>query len=191
MSDRPVLVMLCGAPGAGKTTFYESKLRVVFPTILKASSSPLEQAEIERERKRVQKEKRSFVYRDAIPDIGLIRDARAAGFDVKVIYIGTEDPNLNIGRILVRVGNGGAFAPLGRVANDFEKGVKQLRKISQQVDDLILFDNTPNGRGVRLVAHFQNAQLARMARAVPKWALAVLGKDIGRRSRPPRLAARG
>ena len=182
MSERPVLVMLCGAPGAGKATFYESKLRVVFPTILKVSSSPLEQAEIERERKHLQREKRSFVCRDTIPDIGLIRDARAAGFDVKVIYIGTEDPNLNIGRILIRLSNGGAFAPLGRVANDFEKGVKQLRKISQQVDDLILFDNTPNGRGVRLVAHFQNGKLARIARAVPKWARAVLGKDIGRRS---------
>lgn len=182
MSERPVLVMLCGAPGAGKTTFYESKLRVAFPTILKASASPLEQAEIERERIRLQKGKRSFVYRDPIADIGVIRDARAAGFDVKVIYLGTEDPNLNIGRILIRLSNGGALAPLGRVANDFEQGVKQLRKISPQVDDLMLFDNTPHGRGVRLVAHFQNGKLASMARAVPQWARAVLGKDIGKRS---------
>ena len=182
MSDRPVLVILCGAPGAGKTTFYDNKLKVVFPTILKASPSPLEQAEVERARKRVQKEKRSFVYRDAIPDIGRIRDARAAGFGVKVIYIGTEDPNLNIGRILIRVSQGGAFAPLARVASEFEQGVRQLRRVSEQVEDLILFDNTPNGRGVSLVAHFQNGKLARMARAVPKWARAVLGKDIGRRS---------
>ena len=181
MSDRSVLMMLCGAPGAGKATFYESKLSLVFPTILKASLSPLEQAEIERERKRLQKEKRSFVYRNTIPDIGLIRDARAAGFDVKVIYIGTEDPNLNIGRILVRV-NHGAFAPVARVASDFEQGVKQLRKISKQVGDLMLFDNTPSGRGVSLVAHFQDGKVARMARAVPKWARAVLGKEVGRRS---------
>ena len=129
----------------------------------------------------MQKENQSFVNRDAIPDIGLIRDARVAGLDVKVIYIGTEDPNLNIGRILIRLSNGGAFAPLGRVANDFEQGVKPLRKLRKQVDDLILFDNTLNGRGVRLVAHFQNGKLARIARAVPKWARAVLDKDIGRR----------
>ena len=86
-----------------------------------------------------------------------------------------------IGRILIRLSNGGAFAPLGRVANDFEQGVKPLRKLRKQVDDLILFDNTPNGRGVRLVAHFQNGKLASIARAVPKWARAVLDKDIGRR----------
>jgi predicted kinase len=55
MSDKPVLIMLCGAPGAGKTTFYESKLKSVFPTMLKASSSPLEQAEIDQERRRLQR----------------------------------------------------------------------------------------------------------------------------------------
>jgi adenylate kinase family enzyme len=78
MSDKPVLIMLCGAPGAGKTTFYESKLKVVFPTMLKASSSPLEQAEIDQERRRLQKEGQSFVYQHVTPDLGVIRDARAA-----------------------------------------------------------------------------------------------------------------
>jgi hypothetical protein len=130
------------ARGAGKTTFYEGKLKVVFPTILKASSSPLEQAEIDRERRRLLKERQSFVYQHVAPDLGVIRDARAAGFDVKVIYIGTEDPNLNIGHILIRVSHGGAFAPLASVASDFEQGLKRLPQISKQVDDLIVFDNS-------------------------------------------------
>ena len=181
MSERPVLMMLCGAPGAGKTTFYESKLKTVFPTILKASSSPLEQTEIKRERRRLQKEKQSFVYQDVVPDVRIACDAQAAGFDINVIYIGTEDPNLNIGRILIRVIHGGAFAPLARVASNFEQGVRLLRRISKQVEDLMLFDNTPNGRGVSLVAHFQNGKLVKTARAVPKWAQAFLDSEIGRR----------
>ena len=184
MSDKPILIMLCGAPGAGKTTFYESKLKDAFPTILRASASPLEQAEIERERRRLQKEGQSFVSQYVIPDLDVVRDARSSGFNVKVIYIGTEDPNLNIGRILVRVSQGGALAPLARVASDFEKGLKRLQQLSKQVDDLMIFDNTQNGRGVRLVAHFQNGELAKVARGVPKWARRCLPKTAvgGRRS---------
>jgi len=185
MSDKPVLIMLCGAPGAGKTTFYESKLKVVFPAILKASLSPLEQAEIDRERRRLHKGRQSFVYQHVAPDLGVVRDARAAGFEVKVIYIGTEDPNLNIGRILIRVSHGGAFAALARVASDCEQGLKRVLQISKQVDDLILLDNTPHGRGVSLVAHFQNGRLAKTASAIPKWARSCLAKTPvgGRRSR--------
>ena len=58
---KPVLVILAGAPGAGKTTFYEGKLKAVFPTNLRASSSPLEQTENNQERSRLQKEQESFV----------------------------------------------------------------------------------------------------------------------------------
>ena len=179
MFDCPILTMLCGAPGAGKTTFYESKLKLVFPRILKASSSPMEQAEVERKRKQLQKNRVSFVYQDAIPNTTIIREARAAHFDVRVIYIGTEDTNLNIGRILIRVNHGGSFAPVARVARDFELGLKQLRKVSKQADDLMLFDNTPHGRGVSLIAHFQNGKLARVSRSAPKWAKSALGKDVG------------
>ncbi len=38
--QKPVLIILAGSAGAGKTTFYESKLKTVFPTLLKASASP-------------------------------------------------------------------------------------------------------------------------------------------------------
>lgn len=44
---KPALLFLAGAPGAGKTTFYETKLQAAFPTVLKASTSPLEQARVE------------------------------------------------------------------------------------------------------------------------------------------------
>ena len=176
--DKAVLVLLAGAPGAGKTTFYESKLKAVFPTVLKASSSPLEQAETNQERSRLQKEQQSFVYQDVTVDPQTIQDARKAGFEVKVIYVATEDPNLNIGRVLLRVGQGGPFAPLARVAEDHAQGMKQLPEVKKLADDLMLFDNTANGRGVRLVAHFHEGELVKLARSVPKWAQKVFSKDF-------------
>ncbi len=176
--QKPVLIILAGSAGAGKTTFYESKLKTVFPTLLKASASPLEQIETNRERVRLLKAGQPFVYQDATIDSQIIREAQDSGFDVKVFYIATEDPNLNMGRVLVRVNNGGAFASLARIPDDYAQSMKQLSDVKKVADDLMLFDNTAHGRGHRLVAHFQAGELMKLARSVPKWAQKVFGKEF-------------
>ena len=177
-AQKPVLIILAGTAGAGKTTFYESKLKAVFPSLLKASSSPMERAEMDRERGRLMKAGHSFVYQDTTVDSRLMREAREVGFDVKVLYIATEHPNLNMGRVLLRVNNGGPFAALARIPDDYAQGLKQLADAKKLADDLMLFDNTTNGRGHRLVAHFQRGELVKSARSVPKWAQNVFGKDL-------------
>src|SRR5712692_7430649 len=45
----------------------------------------------------------------------------------------------------------------------------QLPEVKKLADDLMVFGNTANGRGVRLVAHFHHAELVKLARSVPKW----------------------
>ncbi len=178
--QKPVLIMLSGTAGAGKTTFHESMLRAVFPSLLKASASPIEQAETNKERCRLLGTGHSFVYQDTTIDPSAIRDAQQAGFDVKVFYIGTEDPNLNIGRVLLRVSNGGPLAALARIPDDYAQGLKHLRDAKEVADDIMLFDNTTSGRGHRLVAHFQAGRLMKVARPVPKWIYRVFGKEFER-----------
>jgi len=56
--------------------------------------------------------------------------------------------------------------------------MKQLSEIKKIVDDLMLFDNTNNGRGVRLVAHFRMGELVKLARSVPKWAEKIFGREF-------------
>jgi predicted ABC-type ATPase len=191
-AQKPVLVLLAGAAGAGKTTFYESQLRTALPTLLKASASPIEQAETDRERSRLTKEGHSFAYQDRTIDLQMIREAQEAGFDVKVLYVGTEDPNLNMGRVLLRVSNGGPFAALARIPDDYAHGLKHLPDAKKLADALMLFDNTTPGRGHRLVAHFHAGELMKLARSVPKWAQKAFGKEfekwLGSRERGPSRA---
>jgi len=87
-------------------------------------------------------------------DPQLIREAKSVGFEVKAVYVATEDPTLNLGRVLIRVSNGGPFAPISRIPQDYSHGLKQLPEVKKLADDLMLFDNTPHGRGIRLIAHF-------------------------------------
>ena len=182
---KPVVVILSGAPGAGKNTFYGAKLKTAFPVRIKASSSPLEHSESQKERLRLLEERESFVYQDSVIDSKIVREARKAGFGVKVIYLATESPNLNIGRVLLRVGQGGPFAPLSRVAELHAQGIRELPEIRKLADDLMLFDNTAHGRGVRLVAHFRQGELVKLARTTPEWTRKVLGKEFDKWSNAP------
>jgi predicted ABC-type ATPase len=71
----------------------------------------------------------SFVYQDVVFDPQQIREAKLAGYEVKAIHIATEDPTLNLGRVLIRVNNGGRFAPISRIPSDYANGLRQLPKI--------------------------------------------------------------
>ena len=175
---RPVLILLAGTAGSGKATFYESELKTAFPSIVSASTSPIEQVKMNKERTRLLEEGHPFVYRDTTIDFQVIREGREAGFDVKLLYVGTEDPNLNIGRVLLRVGHGGQFASLARIPDDYALGIKQLLKAKRAADELAVFDNTAHGRGHRLVAHFEFGELMRLTRSVPKWAQKAFEKEF-------------
>jgi len=69
-----------------------------------------------------------------------------------------------MGRVLVRVSNGGPFAALARIPDDYADGLKHLSEAKKLADDLMLFDNTTHGRGHRLVAHFHAGELMKLAR---------------------------
>ncbi len=183
-SLRPILLLLVGTSGSGRTTFYESHLKTVFPRLLKASTSPLEQGETDQGRKRLLTMGESFVYMNDLFDLEVIRDARVAGYETKAVYLATEDPTLNFGRVLLRVNNGGRFAPISRIAHDCTRGLKQLPKMQKLADDLTLFDNTAHGRDVRLVAYFQAGKLVKLARELPKWAQKAFGKEFTKWMRP-------
>jgi predicted ABC-type ATPase len=177
-AEKPLVLFLTGAPGAGKTTFYESKLRESFPILLKSSSSPLEQAEVERQQKELLRTHKSFVFQSSVVDMDLVNKARSHGFDVKVIFIGTEHPDLNIARILSRVSRGGLFAPIATLHEEHGNGIRQLKTLAKTVDELVLLDNTVEGRAPRLVVQFVDGEIVKLARTVAQWAHRVLAKEF-------------
>jgi predicted ABC-type ATPase len=175
---KPALLFLAGAPGAGKTTFYEAKLQAAFPALLKSSTSPLEQTRVEDERGRLIKERRSFVYLSSTVDLDLLRSVHAAGFETKVMFIGTEHPDINTARVLARVARGGPFAALATIPEDHEKGLRDLPAVRKATDELILLDNTAEGRGHRVVAQFAKGEIMKLARSIPEWAQKPFGKEF-------------
>ena len=61
-------------------------------------------------------------------DTELLECARDAGFATKVIFVCTEDPNLNVGRILIRMARGGQSVPLSVVSESYQESMKSLQE---------------------------------------------------------------
>ncbi|HYY72361.1 MAG TPA: hypothetical protein VE778_02090 [Candidatus Bathyarchaeia archaeon] len=161
--------MIAGPMGAGKTTFYEAHLREAFPTLIPP---------IPHLREAMMHEHRSFAVEDLAVDTDLLESARQAGYATKVVFISTEDPNLNAGRILVRMSHGGQSVPLSAIPESYEEAMKSLPEARRHADDLLLYDNTPNGKGHRLVARFIAGELVKATNTSPEWLKNVFGRKL-------------
>ncbi len=108
---KPALIVIAGPLGAGKTTFYEAHLKEAFPELIPP---------IAHKRDEMVRARRSFAVEDWTVDLELLENARQAGYTTKVLFISTEDPNLNVGRVLLRMSQSGQGVPLGTIPESYD-----------------------------------------------------------------------
>ena len=73
---------------------------------------------------------------------------------------------------------GGQAVPLGTIPESYEEAMKSLPEARRHADDLLVYDNTPNGRGHRLVARFIAGELVKTTHSTPKWLKQVFGREL-------------
>jgi predicted ABC-type ATPase len=168
--------------GAGKTTLYDAHLKEAFPSLVPP---------VPHQREAMLQEHRSFAVEDLVVDTELLESARQAGYNTKVLFVSTEDPNLNVGRILVRMSHGGQSVPLGTIPESYEESMKSLPEARSHADDVLVYDNTPNGRGHRLVARFIAGELVKTTNTSPQWLKNVFGRELSRESKQPEKSTLG
>jgi predicted ABC-type ATPase len=108
----------------------------------------------------------------------LLESARNAGYATKVVFISTEDPNLNVGRILIRMSHGGQSVPLNAVPEAYKESMKSLLQARKHVDDLRVYDNMPDGKGHQLVARSISGELVRVTHSSPDWLKRLFGREL-------------
>jgi predicted ABC-type ATPase len=155
--------------GAGKTTFYEAYLKEAFPTLVPA---------LRHQQQPFLDDRRSFAVEDIRVDTQLLDQAKAGGYSTKVLFISTEDANLNVGRVLVRMSRGGQVVPVSSVMDSYRESTKNLSEVPQHADELLVYDNTAHRRSFRVVAHFIGGKLSKSAQTIPYWAAKVFGKEL-------------
>ena len=55
----------------------------------------------------------------------------------------------DVGRILIRMARGGQSVPLSSIPESHEESMKSLPEARKHADDVLVYDNTPDGKGHR------------------------------------------
>ena len=167
--QKPLLLVIAGPMGAGKTTFYDANLKEAFPALVPP---------VPHQREALLRKHGSFAVEDLVADTELLESARDAGYATKVVFISTEDANLNVGRILIRMSRGGQSVPLSIIPESYQQSLKSLPEARKHADDVLVYDNTPDGKGHRLVARFVAGELVKTTRFSPEWLKRLFGREL-------------
>lgn len=185
-ADR-VIVVVAGPNGAGKTTFVETflqslGLRVVNPDAIARAMFPDAPGEVAYEAARAADAVRrdlvarevSFCMETVLSDsegakLAFLRDARARGYIVVLVFIGLESSELAIGRVIERTEQGGHDVPDDKIVARFPRTLANLRVALTFVDHAFLFDNSSAEAPYRFVAEMRAGRVVRRGAMRPRW----------------------
>jgi predicted ABC-type ATPase len=103
----------------------------------------------------------------------MMLDARARNFEIVLLYIGTENVEINLARIKNRVLRGGHNVPEQDVRRRYQRSFANLPLAIERADRTILFDNSAE-QGHRLVAVL-GASINQRFPPIPDWATPITG----------------
>lgn len=180
----PVLHLVAGPDGAGKSTFYE---RVLFPVlnlpfvnadnIAKALwpddtvGHSYEAAQLAaRERAEHIAQRSSFVAETVFSHaskIDLVEEATAAGFLV-TLHVVVVPEALAVTRVIQRVRSGGHDVPEVKQRARYRRLWPLVARSVATVEEAVLYDNTSAAKPFRRVAEYRRGQLVRKV-GLPDW----------------------
>lgn len=183
--SRPTLTFVAGANGSGKTTLTRwnaelfREIPVLDPdTIGKTLQSAATMAfpiagarEVLLSAREHLRKSESFAVETTLAGKNYLRmmlEARQGGFEIVLVYIGTENVEINLARIRDRVLAGGHDVPQEDVRRRYKRSFENLPIAIKRADHTILFDNSTD-EGYRLVAILSPTE-SQWLNVYPNWA---------------------
>lgn len=182
--NRPKLVVVIGANGAGKTTWAQ-RHRIRLPLNfynadsiaegLGDANSPERQA---RARALVDQEiaerlrlDESFGFESTWSGASrpaIVRDASARGYETHAVFLGTAHPEINIARVRRRVLEGGHYVPESEIVRRWTRAFENLLATWDVFDEIDVLDSTDGT--MRLVAGKSGTRTQTAEAGLPEWA---------------------
>lgn len=118
---------------------------------------------------------RSFSFETVMSHPGkvtLLRDARERGFRTYLYYVATDNVELNVRRVQVRVQVGGHAVPEEKIRERYRRSLELLPQAVMETDRAFLFDNSANQHV--LLAEITGGKITAVHESddrIPKWFL--------------------
>jgi predicted ABC-type ATPase len=180
----PVFTLIAGANGAGKSTLTRgnpdifSASFLLDPDTLTKPLSPTSAAspitagrEVLRLARNYLAQRENFSIETTLSGknyLEMMVSARTQGFEIVLVYIGTNSVEINLSRIAKRVLAGGHNVPEADVRRRFGRSFQILPVAARRADHTLLFDNSTE-RGYQLLG-ILSPPVAQWFDPLPKWA---------------------
>lgn len=150
-APRPELLVFAGPNGSGKSTI--TKAIPVTGTYINADDLQKEENISAKEaaekatalKKWFIKEKQSFTFETVFSsryNIEVLEEAVINGFQVAIIYVITNSPEINVERVKQRVLSGGHDVPEEKIRSRYHKSLENIKVAYTLADNFYLFDNS-------------------------------------------------
>ena len=188
---KPTLCVIAGPNGSGKTTTTERLLanewgadsEYINPdniakeefgdwndadAVLKAAIRATEM------RYQCLSEKRNFVFETVFSSeekLEFLKKASEAGFFIRLFFVCTESPEINVARIAKRYMNGGHEVPISKVVSRYFKSLELAKEAIKFVDRAYIYDNSKENHLPELLYRTTSGTLAKQyIKDMPHWA---------------------
>lgn len=189
--SKPVLIVIAGPNGSGKTSVTEQILRhewtegavYINPDIIAQErfgdwNSPQAVMQsihyCEELREKCLREGKSLIFETVLSrsdKVEYIERAKAAGFFVRLFFVCTASPAINAARIAKRVMEGGHDVPITKIISRYRSSIANCCIAAQLVDRCYVYDNSEEGREARLLFRTAEGQLKKSYHdKMPQWA---------------------
>lgn len=100
-----------------------------------------------------------------------MREAKEAGFEIELLYIGLSDPLQNIKRVEYRIAQGGHSVPPEKILSRYKRSMDQLSAAVALADYAHIYDNSTDS-GHTILLEFENGTLVEQhiaSEGMPFW----------------------
>ena len=188
---RPVLIVIAGPNGSGKTTITSKILKhewlegavYINPDQVAQDrfgdwNSPeavMKAAQYcEEERDACLRNKQSLIFETVLSSEGkvdFIRRAREAGYFIRLFFVSTNHPSINSSRIAKRVMKGGHDVPIPKIISRYQKSIVNCKRCAVLANRVYVYDNSIDDVDARLLFRMTDGQLFKQyVEGIPEWA---------------------
>ena len=195
---RPILCVVAGPNGSGKTSTTEKLLAnewtadsvYINPDIIaqnqfgnwNSQDAVLKAAqEATRLHYKCLEESTNFVFETVFSSqekLEFLRKAHDAGFFIRLFYVCTNDPQINVLRIAQRYLNGGHEVPMSKIFSRYYKSLALAAQAISFVDRAYIYDNSRNNELPQLLYRTYEGQIFKQyTENIPEWAMSLVRKS--------------